>query len=86
MDKVINSRDAAWLNKVGGEWKGLATPSRPETATLPQVEAVEEMKALAEKNVCKAHCGLRCHIAQCLASNVFKWAQMTRNLAFPNTN
>jgi len=36
--------------------------------------------------VCKAHCGLRCHIAQRLALNVFKWPQMTRNLAFRNPN
>ena len=48
-DKVINSRDATWLNKVCGEWKGLSPPTRPETFTLLPVEAVEEIKALAEK-------------------------------------
>ena len=48
-DKVINSRDATWLNKVYGEWKGLSLPTRPETVTLLPVEAVEQIKALAEK-------------------------------------
>jgi len=49
MDKVINSRDATWLNKVRGKWKGLSVPARPETATLLPVEAVKETKALSEK-------------------------------------
>jgi len=48
-DKVINSRDATWLNKVCGEWKGLSLPTTPETVTLLPVEDVEETKALAEK-------------------------------------
>jgi len=48
-DKVINSRDATWLNKACGEWKGLSLPMMPETVTLLPVEAVEETKALAEK-------------------------------------
>jgi len=30
-DKVINSRDATWLNKACGEWKGLSLPTMPET-------------------------------------------------------
>jgi len=50
-DKVINSRDATWLNKVCGEWKGLSLPTRPETVTILPVETVEEIKALAEKKV-----------------------------------
>jgi len=33
-DKVIKSRDATWLNKACGEWKGLSLPTRPETVTL----------------------------------------------------
>jgi len=48
-DKVINSRDATWLNKAHGEWKGLSLPTIPETVTPLPVEAVEETKALAEK-------------------------------------
>jgi len=48
-DKVINSREATWLNRACGEWKGLSLPVRPETLTLLLVEAVEEIKALAEK-------------------------------------
>jgi len=30
-DKVINSRDATWLDKAYGEWKGLSLPTIPET-------------------------------------------------------
>jgi len=41
---------------------------------------------IGKDDVYKAHCGLRCCIAQCLALNVFKWPLMTRNLAFPNPN
>jgi len=48
-DKVINSRDDTWLNKVCGEWKGLSLPTRPETVTLLPIEAVKEIKAVAEK-------------------------------------
>jgi len=49
-DKVINSRDATWLNKACREWNlGLSLPTRPETVTLLPVEAVEETKALVEK-------------------------------------
>ena len=48
-DKVINSRDATWLNKVYGEWKGLSLPTRPEMITLLPVEAIEEKAQEAKK-------------------------------------
>ena len=42
-NKVINSRDATWINKVYGEWKGLAMPTRPELATFLPEDVVEEI-------------------------------------------
>ena len=42
-DRVIISREATWLNKPYGEWKGLAQPTRPDLATLLPVEVVEKI-------------------------------------------
>ena len=50
-DKVINSRDATWLNKVYGEWKGLSLPTVPDTVTLLPVEAIETIKASEKKGI-----------------------------------
>jgi len=47
--ETINSRDATWLNEVCGEGKELSPPARSERATVPQVEAVEQIKTHAEK-------------------------------------
>ncbi len=40
-DRVIHSRDAMWLGKVYGEWKGLAQPTMPDMVTLlPLIDMV----------------------------------------------
>ena len=45
-DRVIHSRDAMWLGKVYGEWKGLAQPTMPDTVTLlPLIDGIAEKKS-----------------------------------------
>ena len=49
-NRVINSRDATWLNKVYGEWKGLSMPTMPDMATLLPVEVIEAMNEAQKKD------------------------------------
>ena len=40
--RIVTSRDVVWLNKVYGEWKGLATPTMPDKVTILPIEKLEE--------------------------------------------
>ena len=41
--KIINSRDATWLNKVYGEWKQLELPTMPETIVVLPVDGSDTL-------------------------------------------
>jgi len=63
-------------------------PRRKDRQCLFAVAAAAPATVMkcARGSVYKAHGGLRRYIRWCLASNVFKWPLMTRNLAFCNPN
>ena len=47
--KIINSRDATWMNKVYGEWKKLSLPTQPDViAMLPSLLDVETGEKIDE--------------------------------------
>jgi len=42
-NRIVTSRDAIWLNKVYGDWKGISKPSIKDTITiLPAITSTEE--------------------------------------------